>query len=88
MFLVIDLVPMRPYECFRRRRRFLNGFVNPNLTRILVTDILVVSVVTRTQCKTEPKAPTVDEISNLLVHVYLPFSPSRPKSRPTHCHRP
>lgn len=42
MFLVIDLVPMRRYECFRRRERFLGVLVFAKLIRIPVTDILMV----------------------------------------------
>lgn len=34
MFLVIDLVPMRRYECFRRRERFLGVLVFAKLIRI------------------------------------------------------
>ena len=57
MFLVIDLVPMRRYECFRRRERFLGVLVFAKLIRIPVTDILMVSAITRNGCKTEPEAP-------------------------------
>lgn len=80
IFLVIDLVPMRRYECFRRRERFLGVLVFAKLIRISIADILVVSVITRARCKTEPKAPPVDEISNLPVHLgsLLPLNGSVP----------
>ena len=48
---------MRRYECFRRRERFLGVLVFAKLIRISIADILVVSVITRARCKTEPKAP-------------------------------
>lgn len=59
---------MRRYECFRRRERFLGVLVFAKLIRISIADILVVSVITRARCKTEPKAPPVDEncISDIL----------------------
>ena len=71
---------MRRYECFRRRERFLGVLVFAKLIRISIADILVVSVITRARCKTEPKAPPVDEISNLPVHLgsLLPLNGSVP----------
>lgn len=71
---------MRRYECFRRRERFLGVLVFAKLIRISIADILVVSVITRARCKTEPKALPVDEISNLPVHLgsLLPLNGSVP----------
>ena len=71
---------MRRYECFRRRERFLGVLVFAKLIRISIADILVVSVITRARCKTEPKASPVDEISNLPVHLgsLLPLNGSVP----------
>lgn len=71
---------MRRYECFRRRERFLGVLVFAKLIRISIADILVVSVITRARCKTEPKAPPVDEISNLPVYLgsLLPLNGSVP----------
>ena len=82
VLLVVDCVLVLPDEIASSVYRFLRA---PIIRKLEIIDLLTLLPIT---FKVKKHLVPGYEIADFLFHVYLPFSPSRPKSRPTHCHRP